>query len=210
MLSQPNHIKPPIIHIIDADPIAARQLADWLLSRPGPPRVFTAIHVSVAEDTLRREPIDWLFIRITAWADYQRLQPSLPGRPRRIVFLSGRNEYCTQHLPYVLDAHLQPPYWSGQLLARVWNRLSDPGFLHQPLDIFFLRIKGRFIPIRYSDLRQVRKHQGKLLIETRHGGYLVNSTFSAFQARLPLPLSWLRRGWWVNETYSHTASFNQP
>jgi len=189
-----------VIHIIDPDEAAARELSAWLLNRLAYPRIFIATGLSPDENNFQANPADWLFIRITAWDDYQRLQQTHAGQPRRIVFLSGRNERRTDHLSFILDAHLQAPYSHAQL-TRIWDQLSNPAFTHQSMDFFFLKIKARFIKINYCDLREIRIHQGLLLIETRDGKYLIRSTFSDFRDRLPFALSWIHRNCWINEKY---------
>ena len=100
----------------------------------------------------------------------------------------GRSEKCAQHLFSVLGRPPAAALWPGQL-ARMWDRLSDPAFRHAPLDIFFVRIRARFISIRFPDLRRVRKGQGKLLIETRHGGASTVALFPLSSAACPLPLA---------------------
>jgi len=188
-----------IILLIDPDETAARELAGLLNTRTGPPRLFVASEVRTAEAILHSEAIDWLFIRIILWDDYQRVVSSLAARPRRVVFLSGRNEKCTTHLPLALDGHLQPPYRPGHLI-RVWNRLSDPQFTPRPLDIFFVKSRARFEPVRYGDLRQVVLQHG-LEVQTRYGDYRTSGSLQAFQSRLPIPLALVRRGCLVNENY---------
>jgi hypothetical protein len=187
------------ILLIDPDETAARELAVLLNARSGPPRLFVAAGVSAAEFILRTEVIDWLFIRIIVWDDYQQLVSSLPSRPRRVVFLSGRNEKCTAHLASAVDGHLQPPYRNGHLI-RVWNRLSDPQFVPRPLDIFFVKTRARFEPVRYGDLRQVVLERG-LEVQTRFEDYRISGSLQAFQSRLPIPLILIRRGVLVNEGF---------
>ena len=115
------------ILLIDPDEAAARELTELLRNRTDPPKVWVAGSVASAEMILRSQPIEWLFIRIILWDDYQRLRPTLVAAPRSVVFLSGRNEKCTLHLSLALDGHLQPPYRSGHLV-RIWNRWMGAGF----------------------------------------------------------------------------------
>ncbi|HLI94133.1 MAG TPA: hypothetical protein VKU83_11000 [Puia sp.] len=188
------------ILIIDHDDTAAAELAGLLKNRPQPPAVFVAPGVGTAEPVLRTESIDWMFIRIIAWDDFQRLRPLLLSAPRRVVFLSGRNEKCTAHLPLVLDSHLQPPYRSSHLV-RAWNKWMDPLFIPRPLDIFFIKSRARFEAVRYGDLRQVEVEDGKLRLSTRHADYQVTGSLQAFRDRLPISLALVRRGCLVNEFY---------
>src|SRR5262249_10326100 len=143
------------------------------------------------------------------WDDYQRLAGYYPQRPRpstfpplpqRVVFLSGRTEKCAEYLPTVLDAHLQPPYRASHL-ARIWNRLTAPGFQARPLDIFFLKTQARYRPIRYGDLCQVHRLGSRLLVQTRCGDFMTTGSLTALRIRLPMPLAPVRRGWLVNEAY---------
>jgi DNA-binding LytR/AlgR family response regulator len=195
----PQH--PGIILVIDPDETAARELADLLHRREGPPRCLISSRVRDAESILRSEAVDWLFIRISVWDDYQFLTPNLPQLPRRVVFLSGRNEKCTAHLALAVDGHLQPPYRPGQL-AKAWNKLSDPHFVARPLDFFFVKSRARFEPVRYCDIRQVSLQNGRLQVETRYGEYQISGSLLAFQDRVPVPLILARRGWLVNEAFS--------
>ena len=195
---------PSTILLIDPDETAARELAGLLNTRPGPPRLFVAAGVSSAEFFLRTEVIDWLFIRIIVWDDYQQLVSSLPSRPRRVVFLSGRKEKCTAHLPLAVDGHLQPPYRNGHLI-RIWNRLTDPQFIPRPLDIFFIKSRARFEPVRYGDLRQVVL-EGGLQVQTRDTDYRITGSLQAFQDRLPISLTLIRRGCLVNEGFASVSS----
>jgi DNA-binding LytR/AlgR family response regulator len=199
--------RPATILIIDSDAAAGRELSEILLNRTPagktPPNVIVSLDVKPAADLLATEPVDWLFIRINQWDDYQRLvfthQPCTHVYTR-VIFLSGRAEKRTDHLHLDLDAHLQPPHRAGRL-AKVWNKLSDPDFTPQPLDFFFLKVQARYIPIRYPDLYQVQRFGRECWIETRQTEYRITANLSAFQARLPIPLTRIRRGWLVNEAY---------
>src|SRR5215469_16573990 len=102
--------------LIDPDETAARELAELLMNRPHPPKLWVSGDVAGAEQILRTQPVEWVFIRIILWDDYQRLRPTLVRAPKGVVFLSGRNEKCTAHLSMALDAHLQPPYRPGHLV----------------------------------------------------------------------------------------------
>lgn len=65
------------ILLIDPDEMAARELAELLKNRPDAPKLWVAHSVANAEMILRTQPVDWLFIRIILWDDYQRLRPTL-------------------------------------------------------------------------------------------------------------------------------------
>ena len=188
------------IILIDPDETAAGELATLLHNRQEDLRVLVYGSVREAASMLREEAVEWLFIRITAWDDYQLLAHSLSHLPRRIVFLSGRNEKCTQHLALAVDGHLQPPYRAGHL-AKIWNRMTDPYFTAMPLDIVFIKCKARYRPVRYCDIREVSRESGQLRIETRDADYLVAGSLQAFQERLPVPLAHTSRGCLVNEAY---------
>jgi DNA-binding LytR/AlgR family response regulator len=188
------------ILLIDPDEMAARELAELLMNRPEPPKLWVAGNLAQAEPILRTQAVEWLFIRIVVWDDYQRLRPLLVRAPARVVFLSGRNEKCTAHLPLALDAHLQPPYRSGRLV-RIWKRWMDPVFVPRPLDIFFIKSKARFEPVRYGDVWQVEVEGGALYVQTRHQDYRVSGSLQAFQDRLPVTMTMVRRGCIVNEGF---------
>jgi DNA-binding LytR/AlgR family response regulator len=188
------------ILLIDPDEMAARELTELLKNRPDPPKVWVAHSVASAEKILRTEPVEWVFIRIIVWDDYQRLRPTLITSPRGVIFLSGRNEKCTAHLSLALDGHLQPPYRSGHLV-RIWNRWMDPSFVRRPLDILFVKSRARFEPVRYSDIWQVEVENGRLLVQTRHADYQVCGSLQAFQDRLPVSMAMVRRGCLVNEGF---------
>jgi DNA-binding LytR/AlgR family response regulator len=188
------------ILLIDPDEIAARELAELLRNRPGPPKLWVAGSVAGAEMILRTQPVEWVFIRIILWDDYQRLRPTLVAAPLGVIFLSGRNEKCTAHLSSALDAHLQPPYRPGHLV-RIWNRWMDPQFVRRPLDILFVKSRARFEPVRYSDIWQVEVENGKLRLQTRHADYRVSGSLQAFQDRLPVTMAMVRRGCLVNEGF---------
>ena len=184
--------------------MAARELADVLRNRPDPPRLWVAHSVASADMILRTQPVDWLFIRIILWDDYQRLRPVLMHAPRGVVFLSGRNEKCTAHLSLALDGHLQPPYRSGHLV-RIWNLWMDPHFVRRPLDILFVKSRARFEPVRYCDIWQVEVEGGGLQVQTRHADYRVSGSLQAFQDRLPVTMTMIRRGCLVNERFMATG-----
>jgi DNA-binding LytR/AlgR family response regulator len=99
-----------------------------------------------------------------------------------------------------LDGHLQPPYRSGHLV-RIWNRWLDPLFLRRPLDILFVKSRARFEPVRYSDIWQVEVENGRLLVQTRHADYQVCGSLQAFQDRLPVSMTMVRRGCLINEGF---------
>jgi DNA-binding LytR/AlgR family response regulator len=193
------------ILLIDPDETSSRELAQLLMNRPDPPKLWVAGSVAGAEQILRTQPVEWLFIRIILWDDFQRLRPTLVAAPRGVIFLSGRKEKCTAHLPLALDGHLRPPYRSGHLV-RVWNRLQDPGFVARPLDIFFIKSRARFEPVRYGDVWQVEVESGGLCVQTRHGDYRVSGSLQAFQDRLPVVMTMVRRGCLVNEVFERGVS----
>jgi DNA-binding LytR/AlgR family response regulator len=188
------------ILLIDPDEMASRELADLLRNRPDPPRLWVTESVASAEKILRTEPVEWVFIRIIIWDDYQRLRPTLLTLPRRVVFLSGRNEKCTAHLSLALDGHLRPPYRPGHLV-RIWNRWMDPQFVCRPLDLLFVKSRARFEPVRYRDIWQVEVENGRLRVQTRHADYQVCGSLQAFQERLPVTMTMVRRGCLVNEGF---------
>jgi hypothetical protein len=190
----------PTILVIDPDTAASRELSDLLLNLPGPPRICISMDVRPASLLLASERVDWLFIRLGEWDAYQLMAARAAQKARHVVFLSGRSEKCTRHLRFVLDGHLQPPYRASQV-ARICNRLSAPDFTARPLDFFFLKTKGRYIPIRYRDLQEVRRSWSKLHIKTRTADYETTGSLAAFQGRLPIPLTPVRRGLLVNEAF---------
>ena len=192
------------ILLIDPDEVAARELTELLRNRPDAPKVWVAGSVASAEMILRSQPIEWLFIRIIAWDDYQRLRPTLVAAPRGVIFLSGRNEKCTAHLSLALDGHLQPPYRCGHLV-RIWNRWLGAGFTARPLDIVFIKSRARFEPVRYSDIWQVEVEGGGLRVQTRHADYRVSGSLQAFQERLPPTMTMVRRGRLVNACFGGDA-----
>jgi len=95
-----------------------------LADRPERPEVMVATSVLAAEIALRAGEMDWLFIRITVFPDYQKLVPELEQPPRKMVFLSGRDE-ISRKFTELIDAHLKYPYTVGEL-GKVWERLSKP------------------------------------------------------------------------------------
>jgi DNA-binding LytR/AlgR family response regulator len=185
------------ILLIDPDEMAARELAELLKNRPDPPKLWVAKSVASAEMILRTQPVEWVFIRIILWDDYQRLRSTLVKEPWGVIFLSGRKEKCTAHLPLALDGHLQPPYRPGHLV-RIWNRWMDVHFVRRPLDILFVKTRARFEPVRYSDIWQVEVENGKLHLQTRHADYQVSGSLQAFQDRLPVTMAMVKRGCLVN------------
>jgi DNA-binding LytR/AlgR family response regulator len=196
----PDNLSPGTILLIDADETATTELAALFQSRQEGLRVLIYGTVRDAACILRGGAVEWLFIRITAWDDYQLLAHTLPSLPWRVVFLSGRNEKCTGHLASTVDGHLQPPYRSGHL-AKIWNRMTDPYFTPLPLDIFFIKCRARYQPVRYCDIREVSRESGQVRIETRDAEYLVTGSLQAFQERLPVQLAHTSRGCLVNEAY---------
>jgi DNA-binding LytR/AlgR family response regulator len=188
------------ILLIDPDEMAARELAELLMNRPEPPKLWVTTSVASAEPILRTQPVDWLFIRIIVWDDYQRLRPTMIRAAKGVVFLSGRNEKCTAHLASAVDGHLQPPYRSGHLV-RIWNRWLGAGFMPRPLDVFLVKSRARFEPVRYSDIWQVEVDSGGLRLQTRDAEFRVSGSLQAFQDRLPVTMTMVRRGCLVNECF---------
>lgn len=193
------------ILLIDPDEQAARELAELLMNRPEPPKLWVAASVEGGEHILRTQAVEWLFIRIVVWDDFQRLRPMLVGGPRGVIFLSGRNEKCTAHLASAVDAHLQPPYRPGHLV-RIWNRWLSAGFTPRPLDVLFVKSRARFEPVRYNDICRVEVEGGGLRIQTRDAEYRVSGSLQAFQDRLPVTMTMVRRGCLVNECFVAGAS----
>jgi DNA-binding LytR/AlgR family response regulator len=179
------------------------------MDRPGRPNVVVSLDVAAASEMLGTEPVDWLFIRINCWDDYQHIAAANKNLAPKVVFLSGWAEKCTEHLAFTLDAHLQAPYRAGRL-SKVLKRLSALDFTPRLLDFFFIKTHARFIPVRYCDLHQVRRIGWTLWIETRQTEYRVTGSLSAFQARLPIPLARVRRGLLVNEAYDADPNKIEP
>jgi hypothetical protein len=194
----------PLVLVIEPDSASASELAEWLAERSEAPEVMWSTSVLTAGKALRTERFDWLFIRIRCWDAVQQLALSPRRRPHRVVFLSGRREKGLALLDQALDAHLRAPYLPGPLTA-IWERLWSPGYQPQPLDFFFLRVQGQLMPMRYGDLRQVIREGQLLRIKTRFGDYRFTSNLRRFQARLPIPLTPVRRGWLVNQAYQESA-----
>jgi hypothetical protein len=111
-----------VVLIIDPDFAAAEELAALLAQRPERPEVMIATSVLAAETSLRTGEMEWLFIRLTVWGDYQKLLPSLDRPPRKIVFLSGRDEKSPWKFTELIEGHMSYPY-SAERLGEVWERL---------------------------------------------------------------------------------------
>jgi len=79
--------------------------------------------------------------------------------------------------------------------------MTDPYFTPLPLDIFFIKCRARYQPVRYCDIREVSRESGQVRIETRDAEYLVTGSLQAFQERLPVRLAHTSRGCLVNEAY---------
>lgn len=174
----------PTCWIIDHNREAAESLSE-LLETQGYSQVL-GTSASVAD--WAGQPVDCLFIRITAWDDYLwwRATSRRQGATA-IVFLSGRYEKCTQHLPEQIDFHLKPPYRASRI-AGVLRRIADPDFPRRSLDLFFLKADCRFEPIWFQDLLYVRGSGGGTIdIRTSDREYAVSGTLGAFQRRLPIP-----------------------
>jgi hypothetical protein len=189
-----------LILIIDPDLSASEELAGLLADRNDRPEVMTATSVLGAEEALRTEEIEGLFIRISVWDDYQKLASSLERGPAKVVFLSGRDEGRSQLSAKIVDAHLIPPY-SAVELAGIWRRLSKPEFQPRPRDFLFIQVGRRYEIIRYADIRKVKRRHGWIKVSTRQGDYEVFESLEAFQERLPVPLTWVGGDGLVNEKY---------
>ena len=137
--------------------------------------------------------VDCLFIRITLWDDYLKIMALLPRTPTTVIFLSGRLEKCTQHLPAEIDFHLQPPYRTP-FVSSIFNRIKDPFFEHRPLEFFFLKANCRYHVIYFSTLREVRGKAGWITIQTEKNEYTISGSLAQFQRRLPLPFNRVGRG----------------
>lgn len=209
LLSMPQPTAPPpMVLVIEPDTASAFELSQWLADRPERPEVMLSTSVEVAEKCLRTERIDWLFVPTRCWDDIQHLALSLPKRPRRLVFLSGRREKATRYLHRTLDAQLRAPYLP-EYLARVWDRLSSTTYQPRPLDFFFLRVNGQLLTVRFGDLRQVHREGELLRVETRQADFVIKSNLIHFQDRLPIQLTPVRPGWLVNEGYQDSAANSQ-
>jgi hypothetical protein len=53
------------ILLIDPDEIAARELAELLMNRPDPPKLWVAGSVASAEPILRTQAVEWVFVGMT-------------------------------------------------------------------------------------------------------------------------------------------------
>jgi DNA-binding LytR/AlgR family response regulator len=193
----------PTILIIDPDAAAAQELHGLLEKKYPASRIIVSPDIQTIKNQLSFQSIQWLFIRIICFDDFQQVTYKSRHQhpPPKTIFLSSATEKCTGHLDFILDGHLQAPYRPGRL-GKVMKKMSDPAFIPQPLDFFFLKYKARYTPIHYHDLYQVQQFKRELWIETRQTEYRITASLAAFQARLPIPLTRIRRGWLVNEAYT--------
>jgi DNA-binding LytR/AlgR family response regulator len=177
--------------IIDEDAIARAELAA-VLGGLGGREVVGAPTVAAALVGLEGRRVETLFIRISAWDEYRLAVPvDMP-----VVFLSGRGEKCTQHLPIALEYHLQPPYSAGRVgkcLARL-ELAAAPGEAVRMADLLFVRAGWRWQPVRISELRSVRKAGVFIELETRTGSYLVRGSMAEWAGRLPSTVMRVGRG----------------
>jgi DNA-binding LytR/AlgR family response regulator len=186
----------PTCLVIDHDREAAAELTR-LLETEGLARVVaTASSVAAATEGLYLRggpPIDCLFIRIGEWDSFLQRRAAFPEEPLTIVFLSGREEKCTRHLPGEVDFHLQPPFRASRLAA-IFRRRSSAGFRPRPLDFFFLKVLCRYHAIRFDDILEVRARGGLLTVLLKAGEYTVTGSLTQFQHRLPVPSERVCRG----------------
>jgi hypothetical protein len=177
----------PTCWIIDHNPGAADSLKQ-LLQKEGYGQV---LGTSTWVADWPGEPVDCLFIRISAWDDYLRWRwTHRQSAAETVVFLSGRFEKGSRHLGEDRDFHLRPPYQPGRL-AGIMRRRTDPDFPRRSLDLFFLNIRYRFQVVYFRDLWYIEGNGGGTIhIHTARGKYTVSGTLGAFQRRLPI--SWQR------------------
>ena len=179
----------PAVLIIDNDREAAAELTR-LLDKGGLARVVataSSVATAVGGLLLREEPtIDCLFIRIDQWDEFLHHRAAFPDGPLTVVFLSGKDEKCTRHLPGEVDFHLQPPYRASRLAAII-KRLSTAGFEPGPLDFFFLKVLCRYHAIRFDDILEVRASGGLLTVRLTGREYTLSGSLTQFQNRLPVP-----------------------
>ena len=185
----------PNVLIIDNDREAAEELIR-LLQTEGLARVrATASTVTGAVECLAltgENQVDWLFIRIAQWDDFQEHRASFPYA-LTVVFLSGGGERCTRHLAGEVDFHLQPPYIAGRLMT-IFRRRVKAGFELRPLDFFFLKVLCRYHAIPFNQLREVRAHGRLITIQTADAEYTVPGSLTQFQHRLHVPSERVSRG----------------
>jgi DNA-binding LytR/AlgR family response regulator len=179
--------------IIDEDAVAAEELRVLLAVGKRMDCLGLFVNVPMAFEPYLVGGVDLLFIRITAWDDYQKVAPLLPKPPRHVVFLSGRMEKCTQFLAVEVDFHLQPPY-TGKALATCLGRMTHPFFTPRPLDFFFLRVNCRYRVVPYWSLQTVECKGNYLEVRTDRDKYLVAGSLAQFQRRMPVTFSRVGRG----------------
>ena len=190
---------PVRITLIDEDLTTRQDLAALIQTAWPEDSITTATDVVTALDALIAGT-DWLFIRISAWDDYQRIVNFLPHRPAIVIFLATRIEKCAYYLSEEVDFHLQPPY-RPLSLTRIRTRLADPTFRPRPLNVFFLKSQCRYYAVPYPDLLAVHSQRGWLSIRTTHQTFVIAGCFPAFLARLPLPLTRISRNLTVSDAY---------
>jgi len=174
----------PTCWIIDHNPDATESLRQ-LLETGGYGQVL-GTSASVADWS--GQPVDCLFIRITAWDDYLHWRWTHRGSAAEtVVFLSGRFEKGSRHLREDLDFHLRPPYQPGRI-AGIMRRRIDPDFHRRSLDLFFLNIRYRFQVVYLRDLWYIEGNGGGTIhVHTARGKYTVSGTLGTFQRRIPIP-----------------------
>ncbi len=189
------------ILLIDADETAARELSELLMKRPEPPKLWVAASMASAEPILRTQMIEWVFIRIVQWDDYQRLRPTMIGAPKRVVFLSGRNEKCTAHLATGIGRTFAAAIPVGAPGAHL-EPLDGPGICSAAAGYCCLSRAGRGSSLCGMETSgRWRWRMGDC--GCRRGMRIIASAevLLAFQERLPVTMTMVRRGCLVNERF---------
>jgi DNA-binding LytR/AlgR family response regulator len=173
--------------IVDEDLRTADELTVLLEKIDPAGHVSIAGNIPRAMDILLRIATDLLFIRVIAWEEYCKVAPLLPAAPERVVFLSGRREYCTSNLSLEVDFHLKPPYLEGRV-RRIFERLSTPGFQPRDLEFFFLRVDCHFHAIPFSSVEWIRRNGTNVIVKTHDRQFEVAGSLEKMQERLPIRL----------------------
>jgi DNA-binding LytR/AlgR family response regulator len=173
--------------IVDEDLEAADELAVLLEKIVHVGRVSIALNIPTAMDRLLKTKTDLLFIRVIAWDEYRKVAPLLPAAPERVVFLSGRREYCTSNLALEVDFHLKAPYLEGRV-RRIFERLLNPGFQPLDLEFFFLRVDCHFHAVADSSVEWIRRNGANVIVKTHDRQFEVAGSLEKMQERLPIRL----------------------
>ncbi len=185
--------------VVDDEPVARKGIAGYVEQTPFLNLAGTCKGALEANDFLRKQPIDLLFLDIQmpdlTGTDFMR---SLENPPA-VIFTTAYREYAIEGFELNALDYLVKPISFQQFLKSANKALSHFEMLRRPgpsvgqggKDHFFIKSDGRFIKIKLDDVLYFESEKDYVFIYTVQKRYMVLISLKQLEKELP-PEKFLR------------------